>query len=94
MLLSEQMISQLSERCTNVADVWDCSVTVEQDRDGRLTFTMTDDGGDVTEGGVWTATPFGPELGHDLYSFQEVGGSPSGVIMTLVPVAIVGLLGL
>ena len=91
-MLTKQMISQLSDRCTNVADVWDCSVAVEQDQDGRLTFTMTDDGGDVTEGGVWTATPF--ELGHDLYSFQEVGGSTTGVVMTLVPVAIVGLLGL
>lgn len=95
-MLTEDRLTALEGDCTACArDNWDGSVTVEQDKNGCLLFTLFDDDGD--ESARMEARPHGETtLGAELWKFvlegeEEADDAPVG---TLVPKMICGLLGL
>jgi hypothetical protein len=93
-MFSEESLSKLQESCSAVAhDNWDGSVEVTQDETGTLHFILFNEDGETDSS--FTAAPWGQTLdGRDLWNFIEEGGHNSGAVMTLVPVAIVGVMGL
>lgn len=96
-MLDDKDLETLQESCSAVANQnWDGHVAVAQDPDGVLQLTLYSEDDEVEA--HWTARPCGDFEGHSLYLFKEAGGQPErgyrGVVMTLVPVAICGMLGL
>jgi hypothetical protein len=91
--LTNETLADLQEACSQVAhDNWDGSVTVEQSDEGVLTFTSFNEDGEVEA--RYSADWFGDVQGHVLYQFTNRFEGDKPVVLTLVPVAIVGLLGL
>ena len=96
--LTNETLADLQEACSQVAhDNWDGSVTVEQSDEGALTFTSFNEDGEVEA--RYVATPIEEIRSHQLYLFEDLFEcdhveKPKPVVLTLVPVAIVGLLGL
>ena len=94
-MLTPEAIESLQESCAMIAnDNWGGGVSLEQDENGVLTFVSVNE--DDEEEAWATATPCGSFEGHDLYRLQNPLRNPSyeGVITTLVPLLIVGYLGL
>jgi hypothetical protein len=95
-MLSNERLAQLVQDCSACAyDLYDSSVTAEQDEHGRLTFQVIDEDGD--SGSRVFLVPFGNDLrGGELWKAMEEGVEYDGVsepIINLVPKLIVALLG-
>lgn len=96
-MLSQDRLEGLQRDCSNCArSNWDGSVTVSQDENGCLWFTLLDEEGD--ESSRLEARPHGETMnGVELWKFlaegvdYEEGTEPVG---TLVPAMICGLMGL
>jgi hypothetical protein len=96
-MLDQERLEGLQQDCSNCArSNWDGSVTVEQDENGCLLFTLLDEEGE--ESAKMEARPHGETmLGVELWKFllegqdYEPGTEPVG---TLVPRMICGMLGL
>ncbi len=82
---------ELEESCSNVAHLnFDGHVRVREHTPGVLTFTFVDEDGDESS---LTAHFVGTFKDHAIYSFCASEDTvETGVHMTLVPVAIVGLM--
>lgn len=86
----DDLLDTLTEACSAVANNnFDGSVEVEAPEDGKLLFNYFDEDSDLASS--LEATFVGTVAGVDVYRFT---GNPvgEGVIMALVPTAIVGLL--
>lgn len=95
-MLDQDRLASLQQDCSECArSNWDGSMTVEQDENGCLLFTLFDDDGD--ESAKLEARPHGETmLGLELWKFVLEGAEESedAPVGTLVPRMICGLLGL
>ncbi len=94
-MLTPEQIQTLQESCSDIANSnWDGFVEVTQDENGVLTFTSFNE--DEEQEAQAVATPCNHQFeGRDLYRLRDADDPESvGAITTLVPVFIVGYLGL
>ncbi|MGH9921079.1 MAG: hypothetical protein ACRD6W_19695 [Nitrososphaerales archaeon] len=96
-MLSTERLQSLQDSCTSCAyDNWDGHVVVSQDDHGILTFKMLNE--EDEEECCYKATFLGSVLDHEIWLFspypQKMDDDTKPVPMTLVPAAIMGLMGL
>jgi hypothetical protein len=99
-MLPQATIDDMQESCSAVAHSnWDGYVKITQAEDGVLTFVLYSEEDEVD--GFCTATLVGEFQGHFIYSLKYQGEDGDrldqdepAVITTLVPVVVVGFLGL
>lgn len=89
-MTNDELAADLQDSCTAVAhENFDATVDVFALEGGRLRFALIND--DDEETVSYIATRVGAFEGHELYRFT---GPDVDVVMTLVPIAIVGLMAL
>lgn len=87
-----ETIAMIEDACTALAQAnYDAEVKVTAVDEGTFVFTLIDEDGD--QSAAVTAYYVGTFAGSDLWSFCDKGVTPdSGIVATLQPAVIVGIL--